>query len=316
MSFKVKAIRPGSWGDPQRTETFASEVEKIPSSPNSISLMTGNGIVLISVGDQFPSRVGGRLILRVRWSGTGYGVFYYEDGKIYGHDALYFWKESWMEAFQTGAHWARGGSAIAMFQVELCMGIMAGAGGKVAHWALTATDVLHLVSEVDIVALVKGLPKLLAARKILKSVAPRVYDKLFSAFVDKLLENVGESLVSAATAHFAGRALGRMGRHVPGQLLKTVKDIAGWATMFIILRLVALPALAAADVKTLAVDMKKELAKLKINVTEAEAELMLREMWSNKQKVVEAMRLMEGGAPESAPHSAPASERYQRGNRI
>jgi hypothetical protein len=291
----VRVYRPSNWGsEPKRTETSITELEKISPDLPSIMIMTGNGPVGISVGDQFPSRAGGRLILRVRWNGQDPGVFYYEDGKIYGHHGLYFWKDSWMEAFQTGAHWARGGAMIAKLQVELCMGIMAGAGGSVAHWALTATDVLHLLSEVDVKALIVYLPKVLSARKILKQVAPRLYDKLFAKFVDQMIENVGESLLTAATAHFVGRALGRLGRHVPGQLMKTIMDIAVWAGSYLAIRVIALAGMAANDLKTLALEMKTELAKLGIQLSEADAVAIIGEIQKNQKQVLEALKLLQG----------------------
>lgn len=305
---KVRVFRPGSWGDPKRTETTPAEVEKVPTTPSSITITTGNGNERISVGDKFPSRAGGRLILRVRWNGQEPGVFYYENGKVYGHHALYFWKDSWMEAFQTGAHWARGGAALAMIQVELCLGIMAGAGGRVAHWALTATDVLHLAAEVDVGALIKGIPKLLEARRQMKATAPRLYDKLFSKFMDQLLENVGSSLAAVATAHFVGRALGRLGRHVPGQLMKTIKDIAGWAGTFIALRLVAAASLAAKDFMALALEMKAQLAKqLNIQISDADAEAIVREMWAKKLDVLKTMQLIQGADSGTAPAKPPAA---------
>src|SRR5262245_15065428 len=196
MSGGVRVYRPGS--SIQRTQMSWADVEQMPHYPNFIAFDTGNGKEVISVGDHFPSRVGGRLIVRVRWETDGPAVFFYEQGKLYGQKALYFWRDSWMEAFQTGAKWATGGMLLAQIQVEICLGIMAGYGGAVPHWALTATDVLHAVSELDIPGLIDGIPKLLKARRLLKTYAPQVYDKLFSAFVDKLLENIGDSLATAA----------------------------------------------------------------------------------------------------------------------
>jgi hypothetical protein len=290
----VRIYRPGAPLEPQRTETTVTEVEKVPLNPDMIVIGTGNGPVRIQVGDQFPSRAGGRLIVRVRWHSQGAGVFYYEAGKFYGQDALYFWKDSWMEAFQTGAHWARGGALIARIQVELCMGIMAGNLGTAAHWALTATDVLHMLSEVDIIGLIQGLPKLLKARRILKAVAPQVYDKLFAKFLDQMLENIGESLATAAAAHFVGRAIGRLGRHVPGQLVQTAKDIALWAGTFVAIRVMSLAGLAANDLKRLAVEMRDQLKKFNIVLSDAETEALVKELYTNKVKVQEAFQLIQG----------------------
>ena len=154
---------------------------------------------------------------------------------------------------------------------------------------------MRVVSEVDVIDLIKGVPKLIRARRILNAVAPRVCDKLFSKCMEQLLENVGESLASAATAHFVGRTLGRLGRHVPGQLWQTMKDIAVWATTSVTSRLVSLAGLAARLFNVLAIEMKKELIKLNIVVSEADAEVMAREMLFNKQflQSMELIRCIE-----------------------
>ncbi|MBV6430082.1 MAG: hypothetical protein IANPNBLG_00185 [Bryobacteraceae bacterium] len=293
--------------EPKRREITGVEAQAIPSTPDSITFVTGNGSETIRVGDYFPSRARGRFVLRVRGSGPSAEVVYYESGKVYVHQALYFWKESWMEAFQTGAHWARGSMIVAQMQVELCMGIMAGAGGPVAHWALTATDVIHLFSEVDVIELIRNVPKLLRARRMLKEAAPLLYDKLFSGFVDKMLEGAGQSLMSAATAHFVGRVLGRLGRHVPGQLLKTIKDIAMWAATFVGIRIVAMAGLAASDLKRLGLQMRDELKKLNIHLSDAESEAIVRQIFAHKVEVLKAMQLMMGGDVTDSP-SAPGKK--------
>jgi hypothetical protein len=314
MGTMVRVYRPGS--GIQRTEVAADDVEKIPLSPHTISFQSGNGKEVISVGDNFPTRAGGILILRVQWETGGAAVFFYENGKFYRQLALYFWQDSWMEAFRTGARWATGGMLLAQIQVEICLGIMAGYGGAVPHWALTAVDVLHAVSEMDVRALIDGIPKLIRARRALKTYAPRLYDKLFSMFVDKLIENISESLASAALAHFVGRTLGRMGRHVPGKMLETIKDIARWAAAFIAIRLVAIVGLAAKDLKQMATNLKNELTKMNIQVSEADAEVIIREMLTHKKEILNSMQLMQGQEPQAQPQTEPKTNEPQKRERI
>lgn len=311
MGFKVNAYRPGNWNvEPQRSEIAYSEVERISASTKSIMVATGNGPEYISVGDQFPSREGGRLIVRVRYNGADPGVIYYEKGAFYGHHGLYFWKDTWMEAFQTGAHWARGGAMIAMMQVELCMGIMAGAGGKVADYGLTAISVLKMLTEVDVKELLTYIPKVISARSILKRVAPTLYDKIFSMFIEKLLDNAAESVLASATAYLVGRGMGRLGRHKPGKLAETIKDIAGWLKAYIAIRVGSVAGAAAKDLKTIALNIKDEFANGNIKLTEAEATKIANELTTNRAEIERALLELSGVST-----SQPA-ERLEKGFKV
>jgi hypothetical protein len=235
MGFKVTVIRPGPLGLPSdryATELSIEEVMKISDKVTHLDFRSGNGPETLNVGDVLPSRVGGRLIVRTWWDGQQPKIAFYENGKIFEQNAIWFLSDSWIEAFQTGAFWARGGATIAQIQVAFCLGMMGAGLGAVSNFALTAINIMEFATSDEFRALKHALPYLLEARDIMQEHYPTLYDAVFAVLFEAWKGSAAKALTMMAVAQLAGRFVGRFGRAESKILLKLIKDLVMYSGFF------------------------------------------------------------------------------------
>ena len=296
MGSGVTIHRPGPLGTPGldriAQEISPVDVERISESLLVLPFISGNGKELLLVGDILPSRKGGRMIVRVRWDARNPLVVFYEDGRFFEQNAVWFWSDSWIEAFQTGAFWARGGSELAKIQLEFCLGMMSGGFGWVGAIALPVIDIMQFFASTEGVFLVHAFPKLEAAEKIMVSHFPKTYKAVFEASDREMWKNI-KLMAALGLARLLGRFIGIFGRAGSVTKMGTVVSIASTMATFTLTRVALARAASLKDLAATAKDLQANLMKHKISVSEADATGIVLEIGMNPTKFREVMTLLQ-----------------------
>ncbi len=296
MGFKVKAHRPGPLGtqalDRIALEVDTSYVEGMSGHLTVLPLETGNGLEVLLVGDILPSRKGGRMIVRVRWDGRNPLVVFYEDGSFFEQNAVWFWSDSWIEAFQTGAFWARGGAELAKIQLEFCLGMMSGGLGWAGAIALPVIDLMQFFTSPEGVFLQHAIPKLNAAEQILLAHFPKTYKFVFEESDREMWRNI-KLMAALGAARLLGRFVGIFGRAASVTRVGTAVSIASTMASFTVTRVGLARAASLKDVAATAKDLQANLMKHKVIVSQADAAGIVLEIAANPTKFQEVMTILQ-----------------------
>lgn len=296
MGFKVSVHRPGPLGtqalDRIALDVDISYVESLSGHLTVLPFVTGNGHEVLLVGDILPSRKGGRMIVRLRWDGRNPLVVFYEDGSFFEQNAVWFWSDSWIEAFQTGAFWARGGAALAKIQLEFCLGMMSGGLGWAGAIALPVIDLMQFFTSPDGIFLQHAIPKLNAAEKIMHAHFPRTFKAVFDASDQEMWKNI-KLMVALGIAKLLGRFIGIFGRAGSVTRVGTAVSIATTMASFTVTQVFLARAASLKDIALTAKELQANLMKHKISISQADAEAIVLEIAANPTKFQEVMKLLQ-----------------------
>jgi hypothetical protein len=167
----------------------------------------------VSSGDTWLATDGSRLV----WSADGMMVIYTIKGKFYVQSSRGFIGEvttyPWIEAARRAAPMVK----LAEMEMKLLMGIVAGASG-VGFAIVIGTEILEFVVENrdNFETWKRQLDVVLRTRAFLKANAPTLYDKVFSAILNKVYQDAKAKLPDAITAETVafgvGVVLGTVGK--------------------------------------------------------------------------------------------------------